>query len=265
MITSVVYVASGYWVDGYAIAIQVPPVPAPSTLQQIIPSYAYEQYNDDQDIQAFITALNTLAQQYVNWFNQIGLPVYTGTLIVGALLDWVAQGLYGITRPSLPGAGQTRTFGPLNTVKFNTLVFNGRRSLSSSIYYQTNDDIFKRVITWNFYKGDGRVFNIRWLKRRIMRFLLGANGVDYNVDNTSQIGVTFGLNNQVNINIRSRVSTLKSGALLNTVAFNKSTFNAYKVQVNNLPPLPNSHIIASAIQSGALQLPFQFQYTVNIT
>ncbi|MEX3914899.1 hypothetical protein AB4Y43_01445 [Paraburkholderia sp. BR10872] len=233
-------------------------------LNTLIPSYAYEEYNDDQDIQAFITAFNTLAQEYVNWFNQIGLPIYTGTLIVGALLDWVAQGLYGIVRPSLPGAGQTRIFGPLNTVAFNTLPLNGRQVKSSSTYYQTNDDIFKRVITWNFYKGDGQVFNIRWLKRRVLRFLLGTNGTDPGISQTNQISVTFGLNNQVNINIRQNNDSLQSGAMFNRFGFNRSTFNAYKVSTVGLTPLPSAQILASAIQSGALQLPFQFTYVVNV-
>ena len=29
-------------------------------------------------------------------------------------------------------------------------------------------------MTWHLYKGDGKTFNTRWLKRRVMRFLTGA-------------------------------------------------------------------------------------------
>jgi hypothetical protein len=233
-------------------------------LTQTIPSYLYVQYDDDPDLQAFITAFNQTAQQYVNFFNQIGLPIYTGSPIAGTLLDWVAQGIYGMVRPSLPGSGTNRVFGPLNTYAFNTMAFNQRKVVAPSNFYATTDDIFKRIITWNFFKGDGQVFNIRWLKRRILRFLLGANGVDPGINQTYQVSVTFGANNQVNINIRSHTSTLVNGALFNRNAFNKMTFNGFKVQTNHLTPLPNANILASAIQAGVVNLPFQFTYIVNI-
>jgi hypothetical protein len=233
-------------------------------LTQTIPSYLYVEYNDDEDLQAFVTAFNQLAQQYVNWFNQIGLPIYTGPLIVGALLDWVGLGLYGIARPSLAGAGQTRILGPLNTLQFNQLEFNRYQTLSSSSYYQTNDDIYKRIITWNFYKGDGYVFNIRWLKRRIMRFLYGDDGTDPGVSQTNQISITFGLNHVVNINIQSHIATFNGGAIFNMMGFNNSAFNGFKVVVTQLNPVLDAAILATAIHSGVLQLPFQYTYIVNV-
>src|SRR5579859_3473841 len=98
-----------------------------STLQEVIPSYLYVEYNDDEDLQAFVTAFNAIAQQYVDFFNQINLPIYTSSSISGALLDWVAQGIYGMTRPSLPGAGSTLIYGPFNTYAFNKLAFNQRK------------------------------------------------------------------------------------------------------------------------------------------
>jgi hypothetical protein len=234
-------------------------------LTSTIPSYLYLEYNDDEDLAAFVTAFNQLAQQYVNWMNQIGLPIYTGPLIVGALLDWVALGLYGIARPSLAGAGQTRILGPLNSLKLNQLEFNRYQTLSSSSYYQTNDDIYKRIITWNYYKGDGYVFNIRWLKRRIMRFLFGMNGTDPRVSQTNQISITFGLNDVVNINIQSHIATFKSGAIFNRIGFNGCAFNGFKVSVAQLNPVLNASILATAIHSGVLELPFQYTYVVNVS
>lgn len=234
-------------------------------LYQTIPSYLYVEYNDDEDLQAFVSAFNQLTQQYVNWFNQIGLPIYTGTLIVGELLDWVASGLYGVSRPSLAGAGQTRVLGPFNTQRFNQLEFNRRQVISSSTFYQTNDDIYKRILTWNFYKGDGHVFNVRWLKRRIMRFLYGINGTDPGVSQTNQISITFGLDHVVNINIQSHLATLISGAMFNRIGFNKVNFNGFKVTVTNLNPVIDASILATAINSGVLQLPFQYTYIVNVS
>lgn len=236
-------------------------------LTTTINSYLYEEYNDDEDLAAFVSAFNQIAQQYVNWFNQIGLPIYTGPLITGPLLDWVAEGLYGMTRPSLPNLGETQVFGPFNTFVFNKYPINSRKVVSQSSYYVTSDDIFKRVITWNFFKGDGTTFSIRWLKRRIMRFLLGVNGINYNVDNTDQISITFGLNNQVNINIKVNNSAFAVGntALFDKFNFNSRALNAFKVSSSGLMPLPDASILASAIEAGVLQLPFQYTYVVNVT
>ena len=62
-----------------------------NTLQAIIPAYVYQQYADDDDIQAFNSAYNNTAQSYLNWFTGIELPIYTSSTINGALLDWVAR------------------------------------------------------------------------------------------------------------------------------------------------------------------------------
>lgn len=123
-----------------------PPASNP-LLTQVIRAYLYQEYADDDDLQAFWKAYNDLAQQYVDWFSTIGLPIYTG--LSGDLLTWVARGLYGARRPS-----------------------------------SISDDLFQRVLTWNFYKGDGTVFSVQNLRRRIIRFLLGTNGVTWNVDQT---------------------------------------------------------------------------------
>jgi len=44
------------------------PPTAPTTLTKVIPSYLYQEYSDDDDLQAFVMAYNGLAQQYVTWF-----------------------------------------------------------------------------------------------------------------------------------------------------------------------------------------------------
>ncbi|MGA3767720.1 hypothetical protein ACPBXC_29065, partial [Escherichia coli] len=53
------------------------------------------------------------------------------------------------------------------------------------------DDLFKRIMTWNFYKGDGFYFSIPWIKRRILRFLLGVNGTDILNDQRWSISIQF--------------------------------------------------------------------------
>ena len=197
---------------------------------KIIPSYLYVQYQDDPDLPAFIAAFNTLAQQYLDWFNTLNLPNYT--VQAGAALDWVAQGLYGMVRPVLP-QGSYSSIGAYNTTPYDTLEYDGKKDTGPSGFYVTTDDIFKRCITWNFYKGDGTQFNIAWLKRRVMRFLYGVDGVPPAIDNTYPVSVTI------------------STTYVVTIALSPGVYP-------DLGPL-----LQSAIEAGVLLLPFQFTYTVT--
>lgn len=163
------------------------PPGAPTVLTQTIPSYLYVQYQDDDDIQAFVDAYNGATQYYVDWFANVNLPIYTG--LSGTLLDWVAQGLYGLVRPTLESVG-TIEEGPFNSVVFNALVFNGYVASTASLFFAASDDLFKRVMTWHLYKGDGKAFTIKWLKRRVLRFLIGTNGTAPNVADTSEISIS---------------------------------------------------------------------------
>ena len=151
------------------------------------------------------------------------------------MLDWVAQGLYGMLRPSLP-SGFSRTIGPFNTYEFNEFPFDASEVTDPGPAYLTTDDIFKRILTWHLYKGDGKVFNIRWLKRRIMRFLYGVNGTAPNIDQTYPISVEFGADNSVTI-------TIQQGS----------------------QSIPDAGILQSAIDSGVLELPFQYTFTTLVT
>lgn len=204
----------------------------PGTLQRTIPSYLYTEYNDDPNLQALVNGYNNIAQQYVDLFNQIGLPVYTGSMISGSLLDWVGVGLYDTPRPTLP-SGSNRTVGPFNTWTLNTLVFNTKKIIDNTTYYVANDDVYKRTITWHFYKGDGKYFAIDWLKRRVVRFLNGSNGTAPAIDNTYDISVS------------------QSGS-------------AITITINNSASYAEAATFASAVESGALELPIQFSFSVTL-
>lgn len=246
------------------------------TITGVIPSYLYQEYADDDDLQGFVSAQNALSQSYLDWFNETGLPIYTG--LSGSLLDWVAEGLYGLSRPILPElfAG---IIGPLNTWALNTVPLNFATSsleLFGAIgffiigvspiedsrggvlptYLEANDDIFKRVITWNFFKGDGNVFNVRWLKRRVERFLDGVDGVDPGISTTYDVRVIFGIGTLVNIILVGPL-TIRS-AVLNTFALNTMPLNGV------LPTylLDRGATLRAGILAGILQLPFQYRYAV---
>jgi len=198
-------------------------------ITQIIPSYLYQQYADDSDLQAFVNAYNTLAQEYLDWFNNLNLPIYTKQN--GASLDWVAQGLYGLQRPALPTPTTASLLGVYDTVPYDTTAYTQNITSSPTSFYVVTDDYFKRIITWNFYKGDGFQYNTQWLKRRIARFIYGVDGTDIpNIADIYNVSVVYTAPNTIAITI---------------------------------PNLAISPIFKSAIQAGVLNVPFQYNYTIT--
>ena len=143
------------------------------TTTDIIQAYPYVQFADDDNISAWFDAFNEYAQVYLDWFNNTPLAVYTNDNISGDLLDWVAAGIYGCYRTPI-AFGNSRTIGALNTYTPNYLPLNQGKDLSNQTSFTMTDDIFKRVITWNFYKADGTQMSIPWLKKRIARFAVVA-------------------------------------------------------------------------------------------
>lgn len=160
-----------------------------SILGQTIPSYLYQEYQDDDNIASLVMSYNDIAQNFATFFNQIGLPVYTGGQISGSLLDWVGQGIYGIARPVFTTTATLRA-GPIATFAIASgVTIGGYLYEESGTATVATDDIYKRVMTWNLYKGDGFQFSTPWLKRRIYRFLNGINGTDPGVSQTYTISV----------------------------------------------------------------------------
>jgi hypothetical protein len=288
-----------------ALGTPVFPPPGVTGLTQVIGSYLYQEYSDDDDLQGFVDSQNSMQQNYVDTFNALNLPIYSGPIVSGALLDWVGQGLYGIPRPAL-SSGFIQRIGPLNTWGPNYLLpINEIQQLSNEQIVVTDDDTYRRVISWHFFKGDGKYFNTRWLKRRIWRFLYGWNGVspDFAADpltgaphlsqehgeyadaddafiaDTEQISISFGTNREVTIRIILGIRTVTGGALLNTFGpngFGPPSYptvnkNFVPIPLNDvestyqpLPALPYMYIFQEAVNSGVLELPYQFQFKVVI-
>lgn len=207
------------------------PPDEPTTALNTIAAYPYVQYADDDRITAFFDAYNIYTQAYLDYLNNLNLPIYTNGNIVGPLLDWVAAGLYGITRPALPTGFGSIPLGPPNTAPVNYIALNAARGGTSATFTATSDDTFKRIITWFFYKGDGKVFTPQWLKRRINRFLNGVNGTDVLNDETYAISV---------YPTAPKAWTIK---LATTTA---------------------STIFKAAIEAGAIELPFATNWTVDL-
>lgn len=207
------------------------PPNGPTTVRLTIPAYPYVQYQGDDAVAAFFDAYNIWAQGYTDWFNNLNLPIYTNAPVAGTLLDWVAQSLYGIARPSLPTSIGAPYVGPVNTFTPNQLPVNGYVPGLPDTYAVTNDDFFRRIITWRFYKGDGKAFSPRWLKRRINRFLTGVDGKDVPNDTTFN------------------VSVFPTG------------FKAWTIELANST---ESAIFKAAVRRGVIDLPFQITWTVTL-
>lgn len=227
-------------------------------------AYLYKQYDDDDDVRAMFDAYNQLVQSYLDFLNDVNLPNYTGdgSLVSGDLLDWVCNGLYGFPRPVLP-FGVQRIVGELNTYTPNYIILNGQKIIPPDEVFTTSDDVFRRCLTWLFYKGDGKQFTIRWLKRRIQRFLTLANGEGQGIADTYRISVTFGANNEVNINLRTSLVTFGVGAL-NTYVANGRALNSGDFTVTPLGTFDLAPVFKAAVAAGVLELPFQYTWIVNI-
>jgi len=207
------------------------PVSGPSSVTKTIPAYPYVQYQDDDNVTAFFDAFNIYAQAYVDWFNALDLPIYTKAPVQGTLLDWVAQGLYGIARPGLPTSVGSIERGAVNTFTPNEIPVNGMIAGTPDSYISVSDDFFRRILTWRLYKGDGPFTSIPWLKRRINRFLNGMNGTDVTDQTTYGVSIT------------------STGPREWTIT---------------LPTSTAASIFKFGVQANVLELPFQAAWTVTL-
>ncbi|PIJ48971.1 hypothetical protein BL250_16680 [Erwinia sp. OLTSP20] len=158
--------------------------------KKIIPAYPFVQYRDDKNIVAFFESYNEIAQEYLDYLNNLKLPCWTSSLIIGELLDWIAMGIYGEERPLLQVSEDAIARGAYNTIEYNVIAYARMKNYIPGSASYVPDDYFKRILTWNFYKGDGTHFCIDWLKRRVARFIHGVNGVDPCLQSTYDVSVT---------------------------------------------------------------------------
>lgn len=168
-----------------------------SNLTKQIRAYAYQQYSDDPNITAWFAAYNNSvnyptpvegsptspsAQNYLDLMNNLSLPDYSNK--TGNLLNWVAENIYGEIRHSLP-IGTYRPIGMVDTFGYDEETSNTYRSqYSDTTSFTVSDGVFKSIVQWNIFKGDGFQFTVTWLKRRVHRFLNG-NPFSQNTFDTS--------------------------------------------------------------------------------
>ena len=267
-------------------------------LADIVPSYLYFQYSDDDSLQAFVSAYNQITQSYLDWFNSTPLAIYaptysvggfvqwqnaegqdvnwfslfgnvdffgqgktiTGVGISGALLDWIGQSLYGYARPLLITnaiTGDERGGCGWAICGAAPVSIRTAKTVAGTAVL-VNDDIYKRALTWHLYLGDGKQMTIQWLKRRIARFLYGANGSDVSIDQQQNVNIAFTNTRRV---VGFCGAALCGGSAIGVLR-RLSTTN--KKMVITLPNLPISSTLAQLLSGGFLAMPFQLKYQVNI-
>jgi hypothetical protein len=256
------YVAPGFT----PISGPFPPT-GPTGLKEPIKAYLYQEYSEDDDLQAFVAAYNSMMQDIVDTFNGLNLPIYVRSPVEGALLDWVGQGVYGMVRPTLR-SGQYKVLGPYNSLMYGqpAAVYNCWELLYPDQIAITNDDIYRRILTWHYSKGDGKYFSIPWLKKRVMRFLMGKNGTHPNIDQHYQISVSFGPRCGATIRFVTGERNINGGSYYNASNFtyNNIRYNELDSIYVPLPSLPNMGDFQEAVSSGVLELPFQYRWDVVI-
>lgn len=188
---------------------------------KIIPAYLYEQYKDDADLMAFVREYNAMAQEYLDYANALNLPIYSG--LSGGLLDWVGEGLYGLSRPSLQGS-------------------------------LVSDATYKRLLTWRMYKGDGKRFSVAWLKKRVQRWM---DGDLLAKPDTRNVSVTF--QSVTNI-IGGFNSSVWNAIGLNTLEISPPIAVGSDCLIRYATNDQLFNLLQEANAAGLLDLPFQYKF-----
>ena len=237
------------------------PPPGPVTATEVLKAFLYKEYSDDDDLQAWILAYNIYTQLFIDWFDYINLPIYTE--LSGALLDWIAEGLYGIYRPTL-FSGVPMSEGAFATVEWAQLEFSALRLIDDiTDVAVTSDDVFKRIITWQFWKGDGKNLTTTWIRRRVARFLYGPSGTDYSGP-AETISVLWTRTNQLTITIITEFDVCGYSGAFCSGPFSDAPFCALGGTTQPVPVSPLASAFKEAIDTGAMESPAQYDTTVRI-
>ena len=230
---------------------------AQQPIQAVPRCYVYDQYSDDANIQAFADAYTAIMQGYLDWFNSTPLGAYTNPNIAGPLLDWTATGIYGVARPVISTLTRT-TRGAFGSRSYGASPYGVFQVTSVGTAQVANDDYYKRTLTWTLYQGDADNIDITWLKKRIARFLYGANGADVDV----------GMANNISIMPMMMVPDAGYGrrAYGKKPAYGKMFMRqvlAIRLYIT-IPNIPAAQIFIDFVNQGILPMPIQITWVITL-
>lgn len=226
-------------------------------LQTIIKAYLYLEYSDDADLQAFFRAYNSLAQEYLDWFNDTPLGVYTSPYIFGPLLDWIAQGIYGVSRPVISTQSTSFVAGA-TAFPITFASITGYKYTQSGTAQVASDDIFKRALTWILYRGDGMQMSIFWMQKRVARFLYGQGGNDISLDDIEAVSVVPAL-----YPFRGAMGMLPMGLHPMGMGVTTPGYRPRSISIA-VQASHESQVLADLIASNVLPTPFQTKIFVTV-
>lgn len=200
-------------------------------------SYLYGQYADDKSLKATRDAYNTESSDIFSWMQTTPISDHRSDKITGNLLDWLAGGIYNMSRKVMVSATTGTVTGSIGDVVLGDVpLADGNVTQPNNIAINLSDDQFKRSITWNTYSGDGWIFNTDWLRRRITRFMFSANGYsDFNVADMQLVDIRW-------TDIRTASIFVTAPALSSVVA----------------------SILSIGINNGYLQTPIGYTFNVSL-
>lgn len=225
--------------------------------------YLFYQYMRDPDLSALKDAANSVLDDYVAWFSSLNLPIYTEK--AGTLLDWVASSVCGVARPTIISGGSGFGKGGYGRGAYGAAIYGDTRIDTPANAILLNDDYFKRVITWRTFRGDGFVFSAEWIKRRVGRFLVGANGTA--PDDLPRYNISVMVGGGICV-IRLISGTLVSNKSqgYGKIVCGRTVFGvAGGTTVSAPAPVYTTEAalaLKGCVESGILDLPYQYKFTV---
>ncbi|QCE32955.1 hypothetical protein FAI41_04725 [Acetobacteraceae bacterium] len=142
---------------------------------RILKAYVYQQYSDDSDIMALFESYNQIAQDYLKTFISHCPAIYIDDFWSAGELTYLAWFLWGQRRWYSDYASSIDLEGAIDELAIDEVAAGGSVPTPRQKLL-INDDTFRRIMTWNLYRGDGPQFSIPWLKKRIKRWMIGVNG-----------------------------------------------------------------------------------------
>jgi hypothetical protein len=230
------------------------------------PPYLYAVFRKYQQVSATMKALNVEIQRIYDSLNLLTLPIYTNW--TGEALDFIAQNLYGFSRPWV----RSGTVTPyLSTVPdapvIDTLPPDAFKQGVSATVTLLNDDYFKRLLMWHLYRGDGDAFNIQWLKRRVMRFI--QDDMFSHVNGIHQVSISLSKRRKapsIGMADYTPLDVCPPDAYFNTDNQVIDSFNNWHIKITTYSPqeLDRAIMLKWLIMDNLLEIPLQNTYTIEV-
>jgi hypothetical protein len=123
---------------------------------------------------------------------------------------------------------------------------------------QLTDDLYKRLLTFWLFLGDGKQMSLAWIRRRFARFLFGVNGSDIPAEYLQQVSI-LPVKFPPNGAMGSQPMGYNAMGVLNT-----NTQSAKRNYTISIPQSVAALTLQQLFSSSLLPLPFQISFHVIV-